>query len=301
MRSLLGARADRSGTMGPMSFTLTIRQPTSDPLSLADLRREVGLEVEALDGLDPERPIGGLVKVYLPKRSSRSVELEIEPVQANVRILSASTLDDHDLAIRLAKAVAEHRGAAVVAPEGGDPVPLAELGARYGPAWAADEVESAGRTVATMIDRYPGRLISLDGPVRRFEAGPGLLARLSAAGPRETLGARLVEAIRASQWLPPHREASLLEVSRDHEGLPPARLAVLSPGGRTLLPGVDAIVPWDPSGPMRYVRPTDLAQLLGDRAHFVDERRLVVEPVPEAEWAELISAAAGWSVELEAL
>lgn len=287
--------------MAPVSFTLTIRKPTSDPLGLADLRRAVGLTIEALDGLDPDQPIGGLVKVYLPGRSSRAVELEIEAGQANVRILSASTLHDHDLAVRLAKAVAEHRGAAVVEPEGGDPVSLAELEVRYGPAWAADEVENAGRIVATMIDQNPGRLISLDGPVRRFEAGPGILARLSAAGPRETLGARLVEAIRASQWLPPHREASLLEVSREHEGLPPARLAVLSPGGRTLLPGVDAVVLWDPSGPMRYIRPTDLAQLLGDRARFVDERRLVVEPVPKAEWAGLVSAAAGRSVELEAL
>lgn len=282
-----------------MSFTFTIRAPESSVLTFGALQRAAGMELDSVEGLGPDDPVRGLLNLYRPRLTTRAIEVDAGDSQLSVRILSCSSVEDHALATAVVGLAAAHRGSSLVEPEADDPIPIVELRRRFDSAWAAREVASAATIVIHMVDQNPGRLVTLNGPIRPFHAGGRLVAELRESGPPEGLGDRLVEAMRRTQWPGDAFVASVLAVSGGPSGKR-TRLAVLTGRTRTLLPDVDAIVLQDP-GESLYVPPAVVHELLPDDARYLDERHLLVEPVDEARWAELIRAARPRAIDIDSL
>jgi hypothetical protein len=282
-----------------MSFTFTIQAADRTPLTFGDLQRAVGLTLGTTEQVRPGDALRGLLHLYQPGVSTRALELDVHDDRLAVRILACSSPEDHELAMAIVEVVAARRGAADVQPEDGDPVPIGELRGRYDGEWAAGQITSGARVVAHMAEVNPGKLITLDGPVRPFLVGGRLIAELREGGPTEQFGSRLIEAMRRTQWPPDCYPASVIEVSGGSSST--VRLAVLTGQGRTLLPDVDAIALMDRAGGQLYVPADALAELLPGHTRFLDERHLIVEAVDEISWEELIRRARPQAVDIDQL
>jgi hypothetical protein len=282
-----------------MSFTFTIHAPEGSVLTFGALQRATGTEVGSVEGLGPDDPVRGLLNLYRPRLTTRAIEVDAGESELSVRILTCSSVEDHELAVAVVEIAAAHRGASLVEPEADDPIPTAELRRRYDPAWAAREVASAATIVINMVDQNPGKLITLNGPIRPFHAGGRLVAELRASGPPEGLGDRFVVAMRRTQWPGDAFAASILAVSGGPSGKQ-TRLAVLTGRARTLLPDVDAVALHEPDESL-YVPPAVVRELLPEDATYLDERHLLVESVDEARWAAFIRAARPRAIDIDSL
>jgi hypothetical protein len=282
-----------------MSFVFSVSGQERSALRYADVARLVGQPLGVVEDLEPNDHVRGLVHFYRPGLTTRATEVEAGAEDASVRILTCASIEDHDLAVAILIAVAEQRGALNVQPEADDPIPVSRVRDRYDAAWAADEVEFGAAAIARTVDANPGKLITLQGPIRPFLVGDRLIADLR-QGTEHDFASRLIEVFRGTQWPGDCHAASVLEIgggSSDKR----TRLAVLAGGGRTLLPDVDAIVLQDPTGGQVYVRPAQVAELLPEHARYLDERHLLVEPVEEVRWAELLHAAQDRALDLDDL
>jgi hypothetical protein len=282
-----------------MSFTFTIQVADRSPLTLGDLQDAVALTLGTTEQVRLDDALRGLLHLYQPGVSTRALELDVHDDRLAVRILACSSPEDHELGIAIVEALAARRGAANVEPEDGDPIPPGELRGRYDGEWVAGQVRSGAAAVGAVADANPGKLITLDGPVRPFLVGGRLIAELRQGGPAEQLAGRLIEAMRRTQWPPDCYPASVIEVSGGSSGT--TRLAVLTGHGRTLLPDVDVIAVTDRAGGQLYVRPDVLADLLPGHARFLDERHLLVEAVDQTSWEELIREVGPQAVDIDQL
>jgi hypothetical protein len=282
-----------------MSFTFTIQVADRSPLTLGDLQDAVALTLGTTEQVRLDDALRGLLHLYQPGVSTRALEIEVQDDRLAVRILTCSSPEDHELAIAIVEVLAARRGAANVEPEDGDPVPIDELRSRYDGEWVAGQVRSGAAAVGAVADANPGKLITMDGPVRPFLVGGRLIAELRQGGPAEQLASRLIEAMRRTQWPPDCHPASVIEISGGPSGT--TRLAVLTGHGRTLLPDVDVIAVTDRAGGQLYVRPDVLAGLLPGHARFLDERHLLVEGVDQTSWEELIRQVGPQALDIDQL
>lgn len=283
-----------------MSFAFTVRGPETSPLTLGALRDALALDLETAEGLDPAGSLRGLSHIYRPGVTTRSIELDADATEAGIRILACASTEDHELAIRIAELVAKNRGVADVEPEGDDPIPMVEVRLRYDAEWVAEQIEFGAAAVARAVDEHPGRLITLAGPIRPFLVGERLVAELRASGPAEGFGARLIDAMRRTQWPADCFAASVMGISGGTSGRS-IRLAVLTGRGRTLLPDVDAVALREPAGGQLYVPPGVVAELLPEQARYLDERHLLVDAIEEIGWTTFLAAAGPRAVDLDDL
>lgn len=283
-----------------MSSTFIVRGGGVSILTMPPLRRAVPYPFETdRDAADEDSTdIPPLQRAYRPGLSARAVEIGMESGAFNVRILSCSAPEDHDLALALVAAAASLAGVDEVELEGDDPLPIETLHARYDATWIREEVAFGARTVATLIDEEPGRVLRLDGPVRPFVIGRRLLDELRSSGPADGFPGRLIDAMRRTQWPGDAFRASVLSVS-GAEGKS-VRLAVLAGESRTVLPDVDAIVVNARNEPI-YVRPEVVIRGLPGNATFLDERHILVEPVEPSRWAQFLAEARSSAIALDDL
>jgi hypothetical protein len=263
------------------------------------LERHAGCQIEAAPALDPNDGLSGLVRLYEPGQSTRVLEIDVQPATVTLRILACASLEDHAIALRLLHGIAAHRDAPSIEPEDSEPISIEVLARAYGSGWAVAQLESGARAVASAVARHPGSLVTLDGPIRRFQIGERLLTELR-QGTDATFPNRLIGAIRRTQWPPDAWAASVLEI-RDRQSGGPVRLAVLAGRTRTVLPDVDVIaLPNPPDSPLT-IRPADLAGLLPLHARYLDERHLLIEPFDEVDLAELLRRARPLAVDIDAM
>ena len=282
-----------------MSSVFAVRGPGVDRVRLRDLLATLAYETATspdLSGDDTGWP--PLLHVFRPELSTRAVELSTDPAEIAVRILVCSSPEDYALGIELIEAAAALGGISQIEPEEGGPLPAGEFRRTYDSARVNDELAFGAVAVARAVDENPGKTVSLGGPVRPFIIGARLLGELRAGGSAADLPRRLVDAMRRTQWPGAGFRASVMQVSG--AGASPVRLAVLRGSSRTILPDVDAIA-LDDGGRQIYVRPAAIVANLSDRASYLDERHVLVEPVEPARWTAFLADVRGLAVPLDAL
>lgn len=282
-----------------MSTVFAVRGPGVDRVRPRDLLATLAYETATVpDLLDDDVGSPSLLHVFRPDVSTRAVELSADPGEIAVRILVCSSPEDYALGLELIEAAAALGGIAQIEPEEGGALPAGELLRTYDSTWVDEELAFGAVAVARVVDENPGKTVSLPGPVRPFIIGARLLGELRSGGSAEPLPMRLVDAMRRTQWPGAGFRASVMEVSG--AGTRPVRLAVLTGSSRTILPDVDAIA-LDDGGHQIYVRPAAVVAHLSDRASYLDERHVLVEPVEPARWTAFLADVRGLAIPLDAV
>jgi hypothetical protein len=270
-----------------MSFTFTIPGPGGT--GVADL---LALAAPSAATVEDELPASGWpgwrVHAYLPGRSVRSVELFHDGDSLDVRLMTNSAPEDHELGVTIAATAARLDGTTVTSEDGWELGPD-ELAVQFGPTWVADQVASGARIAMTLAaDRGP---ITMGGPIRDFHMGARLAAELRAAGPDDDLPERLVVTMRRVQWPgEDYYPASVFQTTGKESGAT-ATFAVWA-GVACIIPKVELVVL---SGPGEHepvpVPLAAVAGLAGDRATRLDEFQLLLDGVPDADWPAVLAAA----------
>jgi hypothetical protein len=170
------------------TFFLTRERPASIEEVVAGLDRP-GLrvadgELAALCGPWPD----GSRWFYVPGRSSRGVEVRYEDGRFEIRLLSASTPEDYDLAFRILEVLG---GTRPVQSEDGETTPADQLRARFGGDWMVRDM-AAGIT-AIRWSLSTGDAVRIEGPVNAIEIAPGAAV----------VATDLLDALRRAQQEPP--------------------------------------------------------------------------------------------------
>jgi hypothetical protein len=285
-----------------VSFSFSVA--TAAPPPLADIVDHLGdgdlrfEEDELARAAKPWPP--GCVHLYRPGISTRPVEVCHRQGAVTVRLLACSAHEDYALGVSFARVTAELAGAPVRPEDAGGEVAAGELEQRYGPAWAAGELESGARVLAKVV-RERG-LVTVRGPVRDFHVGARLLAELQ-DGPAAAFPERLLAAMRRTQYVDPERyyEASPVEVDAD-DGAGRLQVVVWTPSATGyLFSPVDYVFLMTrekDGGEMVVVPFAAVPEIAGERCVFLDERQLLVEPVSEQDWPVLAARAERHRTEL---
>jgi hypothetical protein len=229
--------------------------------------------------------------------SIRSVEVGYDANQEGgaftVRIMTLSSPEDYDLALRFVAAAAGVLGTDVTAEDGEDSFPADELRARYGADWVARMNRSGASAIAAIIGEQNGP-VTLSGPQRPTHIGPNMLAgvRASHPGDNDNLAAGLHALMRRVQWADEGYFAASVLVGRNQDEPEEADVtfAAWDLGVRYLFPDVQYLVMQDAAG-LFFIPYARLPELAGGQMSWLDERQTLVEPFPEAEHAEALRRA----------
>ena len=236
---------------------------------------------------------------YRERISTCAVEVYWQDGQFQVRVFAFAVAEEYALALALAECFAR-RAETGIRPEDNDELPIPEVRARYGPEWAARQVEALFSMLPVMVRQAEG-VCQLPGAVRPFYVGPRLLGELEAAGPPAELSQRLVEAIRRVQYVDPEEYfcGSAIEVSaRDSEES--FTVAAWGPEVKYLFPAVDYLAVIESEEGGHFLIPYEaLPTVAGDRWRWLDEVQTLVEAFAPEEWPALLERARLHRVEPE--
>ncbi len=277
-----------------MSFTFHLAVSPDRSIPMGTILGDLGLGAIAVsDEWDPEEswPLGYL-HLHCVGQSIRSVEVGRDARGVDVRILSCSNQADHALALALVHRFAESLEVDVE-PEDGSAMPLRELQVEYGQEWVDHFVTAAPGSIAA-IARMRGEVITMPGAVRAYHLGPRRLAELTAAGPEEGLGERMLADMLRVQNLDaePYFCASVMQVGGE-DGF---TLAVVGPGVRYWLPKVDryGLVAGEDT---LMIEAAALSKLVP--VTYIDECQILLEPIAEDDWTAFIERARGLEIPIE--
>ena len=256
-----------------------------DDLGLPDLRL---LPAEPADEAWPE---GGL-RLCRVGRSTRTTEVAWQAGTLTVVIRALASPDDCDLALRVAEAAARLAGAPTIETDYFGAVEIGELRRLHTTDWMHEQADSGTRALARLIRDGKGPM-QMPGPNRSCFVGARLLAELEAAGPPDTLPARVLETMRRVQWAVPEgfRDAGVF-VSGDNDGHGrETRFAVWLPGEDSVFPRVDYVALRVTKGEVVMVPFAAVARLAGPNGTLLDECQLLVRAIDGDAWRALIAGA----------
>jgi hypothetical protein len=196
------------------TFTITANAPPNAEAVLAvvaalDLGCEEISRERPEGSADPVPLLSGpwpdsVLHFYRTGVSTRSVEVGYDANQEGgaftVRIMTLSSPEDYDLALRFVAAAAGVLGVDVTAEDGEDSLPANELRGRYGAHWVARMNRSGASAIAAIIGEQNGP-VTLSGPQRPTHIGPNMLASVRASYPGDSLAAGLHALMRRVQWV----------------------------------------------------------------------------------------------------
>src|SRR5262245_20345496 len=165
-----------------MSFSFHVAAPTPpdyqrllDGLDYWDVHCEEGDRTE--EGPWPE----GTLHFFREDVSTRGVEITYEDDKFQVRILTLSSPEDYELALRFVESAAVFLKQPVD-PEDGDSFPVDELRQRYDEEWIRETNEFGAQTLRSVICEEDSTA-TLSGVHRPVHIGPRLLRELDDDGP----------------------------------------------------------------------------------------------------------------------
>ena len=170
-----------------MSYSFRIQVP--GPVMMSTLRAQIGdprwrvvdhCDDEDDEPDDVELADGTRWLIYLHGASSRGVVARRHGPSIEVRLSLCASVADHELAVDLATALAEHGDQVIAWEDDAGPISPAALQARRA-AWVAEQAAWAPAIAASMVDAE-GQTSLMAGPRRAFALGPRFLAALRASG-----------------------------------------------------------------------------------------------------------------------
>ena len=181
-----------------MSFSFYINAPEPpdyqrvlDGIDLWDVHCD---EEEPEDGPWPE----GTLHFYRENLSTRGVEISLEEGKFQVRILTLSSPEDYELALRFTESAAEELGQEVE-PEGFVAMPAVALRDRFDDNWIRHTNEYGAAIIQQMVKEADSSNLTMDGSKRPIYIGPRVVQELEDDGPEEDFPDRLIEKMREIQ------------------------------------------------------------------------------------------------------
>lgn len=269
-----------------MSYTIEAKgsfgRPTLGQLleGLADDR------VRCLEELEGPLENGIVFHLYIPGCSTRTVECCLESEgKFSVRLMSSSSPEDHELALRCLEVIGAV-GRDVVF-EGEDGESGTDLREAFDREWVERSVASGPGVLAQMAKEST---VTIPGPHRPSYIGPRLLAELEPE--REDFASRLFDAMRRTQYVDVESYYPANSLCADDS----PEFAIVSEEVSYLLPAVDyyALLVDQDSAPL-FV-PADALPKLTDRWCWLDERQRLVEAIEGDDWRALLERARGLEV-----
>lgn len=255
------------------TISIAIRQPPPFTLVLPDVRC-----LEAAPDAGAPWP-HGIWHLYRDGVSTRTTEITCSEDEFSIRIFSLASIEDVALAVALAQHVAESAGVHEVDAEPFGPTAIADLPARYDPAFAESQAESGLHALTALIADGRGPM-AVPGPRRSVHIGPRMIGELG--GDHRALWA----AIRRIQWLPVRTAGEYVTRSvADRE----IKLAIWL-GEEVVFPAVDyAAVSLAPE--VFLIAAARVPELAGARWQPLDERQGVLAAFDADAWRELVDRA----------
>jgi hypothetical protein len=286
-----------------VSYTFSI--PCLKPPLVRAILDAVGAVVASVAGRierfrDRPWPESEIFHFFRKGISARPVEVTLETGTFDVRVLTLSAPEDYELALRFAEAFAR-AGRMRVHPEFGSPLRVLELRKAHGDDWIrATNAGGAEALVASVLEE--GDTATLEGVVRPFHVGPRVVSELGLDGGPEEFASRLVERLRASQWIAGEESdvfaANAFVAKNDHGE--PVTFAAWVPACRCLFPDVPylrlASSPSSRPGAPFFIPTEALEKIEGVRWTWLDEKQRIVEPIED--WTEHLARARRFAVSL---
>ena len=269
-----------------MSFSFYVRRVPE--VSLKDTLAAVAIPNLVVDCDVPKQGWPALAHIHQDRVSVRSIETAFEKGSLQVRIMSASSLDDYSLAAALVDAVATRHGVQVES-EDSEPLPLTDWRARYGAEWQQEQCDALLDMVVRMYQKDK-QTMRMFGTRAEFQVGRRVMEPLllDPANLRE----RFFAAFRRRNYLE-HEDVygpSLMRVSVKPSGKD-ALLAVLGPGVVTALSTEAGFVVLTDQKESLNLPFDDFVAAAGDALTWIDDgTALTPSYAPEA-WQRLVAAA----------
>jgi hypothetical protein len=223
----------------------------------------------------------GIWHLYVDGFSTRGVQVSFEDGRLEARILIGSSAADFKLALAIIRDAAR-LGGGRVEPEDRAPCTADELEDRFNDCWIRRTAEWGAWTLRDHAREHGA--IMLNCPILDFTLGRRMLAQLD-AGPSAGFPNRLLAAVCRLQFIDPRRYMHAAQIEARVPSGKMVELAVWGPGQGYLLPPLTHVCMLERDDSRGIVIPTEaIPELPRVRAQWVDEWRLLVEPVPRAEW-----------------
>lgn len=270
-----------------MSLSFYIPLPEPPPRSLfEDLELRDVRWVHPLEKDDRVLPPGNW-HLYIGGFSTRGVEVCYEEGRLRARLLIGSAVADFKLALAISRAAAR-LGGARVEPEDRDPCTADELGVRFNDCWIRRTAEWGAWTLRDLtLEQGTSTLVC---PIRDFTLGPRMLRQLD-AGPSAGFPNRLLAAICRLQFVDPHRYIQAGQLEARTRGGEIIQMTMWTPDQGYLFPPLQHVCVLERDGRGILIPSDVVPELPKVRAQWVDEWRLLVEPVPKEVWPVLYAAA----------
>jgi len=228
----------------------------------------------------------GVWHLYVDGFSTRGVEVCFDEGRLQARLLIGAAVADFKLALAVMHAAAR-RGGARIEPEDRDPCTADELAGRFNDCWVRRTAEWGAWALRDQV--LERGMITLICPIRHFNLGPRMVRQLD-VGPSVGFPDRLLAAICRLQFLDPHRYKEAAQIEGRAPGGQRIELPIWTPDQGYLFPSLPHVCVLERNHGV--VIPSEaVPELPKVRAQWVDEHRLLVEPVPRAMWPVLYAAA----------
>ncbi len=276
----------------PEAYHQSVKQAFSQT-GFADIEFVEGFAT-AVDDRWPE----DFTYLYRNRVSSRPIEVEKMGDGLNIRIFSHSSLADYELALKLVASLMQLNGNQVH-PEGNDPMNLDTFRRTYDLDWCQSQIESLNGMLLDMVANNPQSPMKLSGINTEMEIGQRMFVQLS----RDTSGEKN-NLDKSFYWLNYYSQEDvyivpLIVLGEENGGPRRVRVAVYGENVRSLIPDRGTVVRLSSEADLgnkgaseeTCLTLDDVADLLGDKALWVTENLLLLEPVTGQEWADLMDKA----------
>ncbi|PWK47386.1 DUF4299 family protein [Pleionea mediterranea] len=285
-----------------MSFTFAINDVNS--LSFKRLIEVLGInDLQFVDShKKPENDLwpDGFTYVFRNKQSARPLEVDYENKRVGVRVFTGSSVEDHQLAIDLTKAIAKLNNSSIT-PEDNEKLSLTEFSSEYGSEWAK---ESAYRSVESIISfqQKKNQACMINGVYSEMEVGDRLVKQLMSD--KESMHQEFFERLKKLNYLSDDDvfESNNL-VLQNEDGTRNVRMAVYPKNiatlifdKNTLVTVADDLQNENQESDSPVVTVEQLSELVGEQAKWLSERVLLLPEISGDDWERLISKAESVSI-----
>ena len=251
-------------------------------------------ELDGVDWIEDDPDLdAGPAHLYVHGSSTALVTIAVsESMALDISVPGTASPIDWELALAVVEAALETAETVLVSIDGGEPISIDELRTLCDKSWRE---EHAAAKVRDLRLRSGGDAVEIPGPVRTAYVGTRVLAEM-AAEPADDVeqGRRLVAILRRVQWVTgPHDRATALHVPASDGAT--FTVAVVGPLLRYVLPPTDRLLVEngnlaDDAGELLI--PSEALDLLpGVQVTWLDDANRLMQPVAEADWPSVVSAA----------
>ncbi|KFF07121.1 hypothetical protein [Flavobacterium reichenbachii] len=273
-----------------MSFHIYIKNKQKIKYDQLLNNKHLPAETKISFGINPQEPLDGYSKFYLPKLSSRGVAVTTNPDKYDVEVNVGATKDDWRLAVKISLALGEINDS-TIEPEFDDEISLDKFEKNYNEKWIEEVKHLSMESFIHMIQETGGALTFM-GCIRHYYAGDYIINKLSQnIHSPEMLNDRLIEEIRKIQYLEDQEndiEFPSVRIMDFPDEKEEKSITIFPANFKVLLPKADYIFLIKKNEAIVKVAFDDFIKYIAPKAKRVDEFQYIIYPVQENEHYQML-------------